>query len=245
MSSDEYLGARAAEQGRVDESGWLHTGDIGEIDAEGRLYYKGRKKEMIVTSEGLNVYPQDVERVLNSIPQVKDSAVVAARRGGEELVHAALILKEPSADPAGIVAEANRRLESHQRIQSWSVWPDEDFPRTPSTMKVKRGEVARRIAQGQTAEKSDGAEGILARLKGAAARPGEELAISSLERVELLSELENQYGVELDERRFAEISSVDELNALLRDAGEQAARVPSGRYCRAGRAATLCVRCGF
>jgi len=221
----EYLGARAAEQGRVDENGWLHTGDIGEIDAEGRLYYKGRKKEMIVTSEGLNVYPQDVERVLNSIPQVKDSAVVAARRGGEELVHAALILKESSADPAGIVAEANRRLESHQRIQSWSVWPDEDFPRTPSTMKVKRGEVARRIAHGQTAESSDAGGSILARLKGAGARPGEELAISSLERVELLSELENQYGVELDERRFAEVSSVDELNALLRDAGDQTARI--------------------
>lgn len=219
----EYLGTRAAEQGRVDESGWLHTGDIGEMDAEGRLYYKGRKKEMIVTSEGLNVYPQDVERVLNALPQVKDSAVVAARSGGEEVVHAALILKEPSADPAGIVAEANRRLESHQRIRSWSVWPDEDFPRTPSTMKVKRGEVARRIAPGQTAEKSAGDESILSRLKGAGARPGEELAISSLERVELLSELENQYGVEIDERRFAEISSVDELNALLRDAGGQAA----------------------
>jgi long-chain acyl-CoA synthetase len=92
-------------------------------------------------------------------------------------------------------------------------------------MKVKRGEVARRIAEGQTTEKSDGAEGILARLKGAGSQPGQELAISSLERVEMLSELENQYGVELDERRFAEISSVDELNALLRDAGEQTARV--------------------
>ena len=55
----------------------------------------------------------------------------------------ALILRDASANPASIVAEANRRLESHQRIQSWSVWPEEDFPRTASTMKVKRGEVAR------------------------------------------------------------------------------------------------------
>jgi long-chain acyl-CoA synthetase len=163
--------------------------------------------------------------VLNSIPQVKDSAVVASRRGGEELVHAALILKEPAANPAGIVGEANRRLESHQRIQSWSVWPDEDFPRTPSTMKVKRGEVARRIAPGETAEKADAAEGILARFRGAGSRPGQELAISSLERVELLSELENQYGVEIDERRFSEISSVDELNALVHNAGEQTATI--------------------
>ena len=90
----DYVGVRAGELERIDEQGWLHTGDIGTIDAEGRLYYKGRKKEMIVTSEGLNVYPQDVERILNSLPQVRDSAVVAARRGGEELVHAALILRD-------------------------------------------------------------------------------------------------------------------------------------------------------
>lgn len=220
----DYVGARAGEQGRIDEQGWLHTGDIGEIDSEGRLYYKGRKKEMIVTSEGLNVYPQDVEGVLNALPHVKDSAVVAARREGEEQVHAALILRDASADLAAIVAEANRRLESHQRIQTWSVWPEEDFPRTPSTMKVKRSEVARRIAQGQTAGKPGRAESILARLKGGAIAQGGDLGISSLERVELLSELENHYGVELDERRFAEISSIDELNALLHEAGEEPAR---------------------
>ena len=218
----DYVGARAGEQGRIDEQGWLHTGDIGEIDAEGRLYYKGRKKEMIVTSEGLNVYPQDVERVLGSLPEVKDSAVVAARRGGEERVHAALILRETAADPATVIEEANRRLESHQRIQSWSLWPDEDFPRTPSTMKVKRGEVAQRIAQGGKLEASPNAAGIMARLKGAGAQ--HDLSLSSLERVELLAEVENQYGVELDERRFAEISSVDQLSALLKDAGGGTAR---------------------
>src|SRR5678815_4988273 len=48
-----------------DSDGWLHTGDIGERDAQGRVFIKGRKKEMIVTPEGLNVFPEDVERVLN------------------------------------------------------------------------------------------------------------------------------------------------------------------------------------
>src|SRR5206468_6370957 len=47
------------------EGGWLHTGDLGEIDPEGRLYYRGRKKDMIVTPEGLNVHPEDVEGVLH------------------------------------------------------------------------------------------------------------------------------------------------------------------------------------
>lgn len=217
----DYVGARAEEQGRIDEQGWLHTGDIGEIDAEGRLYYKGRKKEMIVSSEGLNVYPQDVERVLNAIPQVKDSAVVAARSNGEEHVHAALILRDAAADPAAIIAEANRSLESHQRVQGWSLWPDEDFPRTPSTMKVKRGEVARRIAQGGAVPQAQRVGGILARLQSGDAH--RDLGLSSLERVELLAELESHYGVELDEKRFAEASSLDDLNALVHSASDQAA----------------------
>jgi long-chain acyl-CoA synthetase len=214
----DYVGVRAGEPERIDEQGWLHTGDIGTIDAEGRLYYKGRKKEMIVTSEGMNVYPQDVERVLNSLPQVKDSAVVAARRGGEEVVHAALILGDAGGDPAEIIAQANQKLESHQRVQSWSLWPDEDFPRTPSTMKVKRGEVARRIAGRDGPQQTRNAGGILGRLRSAGAQG--DLGLSSLERVELLAELEAQYGVELDERRFAEASSLDELNALVRNASE-------------------------
>ncbi len=218
----DYVGARADEQERIDREGWLHTGDIGEIDAEGRLYYKGRKKEMIVTSEGLNVYPQDVERVLNAIPQVKDSAVVAARRNGDELVHAALILRDAAADPAALIAAANRRLEAYQRVQSWSLWPEEDFPRTPSTMKVKRGEVSRRIAQPGALPPASHATGILARLQEGDAQ--RELGLSSLERVELLAELEGHYGVELDERRFAEVSSVAGLQALVHDAGEQTAR---------------------
>ncbi len=219
----DYVGARAAEPGRIDGEGWLHTGDIGEMDGEGRLYYRGRKKEMIVTSEGLNIYPQDVERVLNAIPEVKDSAVVAARSHGEEQVHAALILRDAAADPAAIVSEANRRLESHQRVQSWSLWPDEDFPRTPSTMKVKRGEVARLITQGGAVPPAQKPGGILARVQsGDALR---DLGLSSLERVELLAEIEDHYGVEVDERRFAEVSSLEELNALVRSAGE----LPAGQ----------------
>src|SRR5206468_6603970 len=71
---------------------------------------------------------------------------------------------------------------------------------------------------------SEGAESILARLKGGATTDAQDLGISSLERVELLSELESHYGVELDERRFAEISSIEELNALLHEASEEPAR---------------------
>ena len=101
------------------DDGWLHTGDAGEIDEQGRLYYKGRLKEMIVTSDGLNVYPSDVESVLNRLPEIKESVVVPVREDGEEKVHAVLIRRDPSADPGRLIGAANRELGSssaHPRL---------------------------------------------------------------------------------------------------------------------------------
>jgi long-chain acyl-CoA synthetase len=112
---------------------WLHTGDLGEIDSEGRLYYRGRKKDLIVTPEGLNVHPEDVERVLNALPEVRESAVI-----GNDHVHAVLILNDPHAGVDALIRRANERLEAHQRIRTWSLWPYDDFPRTASTLKIKR-----------------------------------------------------------------------------------------------------------
>ena len=176
------------------ESGdWLHTGDLGEIDSEGRLYYRGRKKDVIVTAEGLNVHPEDVETVLNGFPEVRDSVVV-----GPEHVHAVLLLKQPSTDVAALIRRANERLEAHQRIRDWSIWPGDDFPRTASTLKIKRHEVAQQLnTSNQKAAAIDLA------------------AMSSLERVELLSELESRYQVELDEDAFSKLQSTRELEEWL------------------------------
>ena len=175
---------------------WLHTGDLGEIDSEGHLYFRGRKKDLIVTPEGLNVYPDDVERVLNSFPEIRASAVV-----GTDHVHAVLILADTHTDGAAIIRIANEKLESHQRIRTWSIWPHDDFPRTPSTLKIKRQEIARDLA-GSTAR---------------AQPPEPDLgALSSLERVELLSTLEEQYQTELDEDAFSRLTSTAQLEEWLR-----------------------------
>ena len=98
------------------EDGWFRTGDIGEVDAQGRLFIRGRKKEMIVTPEGLNVFPEDVERAVAAVPGVRDVAVVGARQGSEERVHAVVVL-EPGAEADDVVREANTRLLDHQRIR--------------------------------------------------------------------------------------------------------------------------------
>ena len=119
----------------LDEGGWFHTGDIGELTPDGRLLIKGRKKEMIVTPQGLNVFPEDVERALLNQTGVKDVAVVGIRVEGEERVHAVLIL-EPGADERTIVRGANATLEDHQRVWSTSIWPDQALPRTEGTQKL-------------------------------------------------------------------------------------------------------------
>jgi long-chain acyl-CoA synthetase len=131
----------------VDADGWLHTGDIGERDAAGRVFIKGRKKEMIVTPEGLNVFPEDVERVLNAAPGVKDSAVVGVSQGSEERVHAVLLL-EPGVDAADIVRAANTQLQDHQKIRTSSVWAGGELPRTEGTRKLKRGQIRTWVLEG-------------------------------------------------------------------------------------------------
>src|SRR5581483_2501572 len=137
----------AEETARAFEDGWFHTGDIGEIGPEGELFIRGRKKEMIVTPEGLNVFPEDIERVLNRIPGVRDAAVVGITSGGQERPHAALVV-DPGVDPDDVVRRANAQLEEHQKIRRAVVWPDRELPRTEGTRKLKRTAIAEWIRTG-------------------------------------------------------------------------------------------------
>src|ERR1700691_1246609 len=73
----EAGGLRAADGGE-----WLRTGDVGELDAEGNLRFRGRKKNVIVTPAGLNIYPEDLEQALRQQANVKDCVVVAIERRG-------------------------------------------------------------------------------------------------------------------------------------------------------------------
>jgi long-chain acyl-CoA synthetase len=133
------------ETARAFEDGWFHTGDIGELKENGELAILGRKKEMIVTPEGLNVFPEDVEGVLKAQPGVRDAAVI-----GTDRVHAVLIL-EPGADAEEIARHANVRLADFQRVRSFSTWPYDEFPRTEGTGKLKRLEIAKGVPPAQAA----------------------------------------------------------------------------------------------
>src|SRR5439155_22686497 len=135
------------------ENGWYRTGDLGELDARGRLRLRGRKKNLIVLANGLNVYPEDIENALRSHPAVKDAVVIGLKRGRADIdVHAILVM-EDSARADEAVRAANHRLAAHQQIRGHTVWPDEDFPRT-LTMKARRPVIEARLRElgvGETA----------------------------------------------------------------------------------------------
>ena len=98
---------------------------------------KAGKKEVIVTPAGMNIYPEDLEAALRQQKEVRDCVVVGLERGGNAEPCAVLILSERSShgtDPAavqGIVDRANESLAEYQRMRTWFVWPDGDFPAAP------------------------------------------------------------------------------------------------------------------
>ena len=212
---------RTGDDDVLDAEGWLHTGDIGERDTEGRLFIKGRKKEMIVTPDGLNVFPEDVERTLNELPGVRESAVVGAAREGEERVHAVLVL-EPGIDVNAIVRDTNMRVQDHQRIRSVSIWPAATLPRTEGTRKLKRAAIREWVAAGEQPFETEGRgtiEALIARFAGGRDVSGatslDDLGLSSLERVELMVALEDRFQTRIDEARFSDARTVDELQQMV------------------------------
>jgi len=205
--------------------GWYGTGDIGELDADGNLYFKGRKKEVIVTSAGMNVYPEDLEAALRRQPGVKDCVVLAQPKGGNAEPQAVLIL-ESGTQPEEVIRGANQHLAEYQKIRSWFVWLDRDFPRT-STQKAKLTEIRDAVSTTGGPASSPLSE-LIARIKGQSAAVTSnanlesDLNLSSLDRVELLAALEEKYQVDLSETRFSAVNTVGDLERALQ--GEMPSR---------------------
>jgi long-chain acyl-CoA synthetase len=211
------------------EEGWFRTGDLGALDAEGNLYFKGRSKNVIVTPAGLKIYPEDLEQALRKQPQVRDCVVVGVAKGGNAEACAVLLMRNGDSGSTA-VANANQTLADFQKIRQWFVWPDDDFPRT-STQKPKL-EVIRRAAEAKLNGTSTGAAAASASsgnlqqlIQGIAGKPVElkpgahlenDLNLSSLERVELMAALENRYQVDLSDREFSKVNTVADLENLLK-----------------------------
>ncbi len=244
-------------QSRMTENeGWLGTGDLGELDAEGNLRFRGRKKNIIVTPAGLNVYPEDLESALRRQPDIRDAVVIPLETDANAEPLAILLLHpsqprvipreeptqfvgsesrdrghiatssppseqatvDPSLDVArAAVDAANSSLAEYQRIRRWVVWRDPDFPRTP-TGKPRLVVLASRAAD-LLSPARDSVIPSQARdlLSSPTPLPSTDslASMSSLDRVELLSTLEQRYNVELNETQFADAKSTADLQRLI------------------------------
>lgn len=218
-----------------DAEGWFLTGDIGALDQDGFLFIKGRKKYMIKGPGAQNVYPEDIECELNKIVGVKDSCVLGLDRPGGQLdIHAVLLPDASMPETArmtDIIAAANQRLASYQRITSWSLWPHDDFPRS-ATHKVKREPVLAQLlthAAGAATAVPGGEKTALMRLLAsltgqplarinAATQPVAELNLDSLLRIELVTRIEETFGVIVDETEITHSTTVAQLEAMIRAA---------------------------
>jgi long-chain acyl-CoA synthetase len=232
--------------------GWLRTGDLGELDSENNLRFRGRKKSVIVTPAGLNVYPEDIETALRKQPAVRDAVVIPLDRNGNAEPFAALLLRKEEEAAARLAIEAaNNSLAEYQRIRRWIIWPEPDFPRTP-TGKPKLAAIAALATElsgspqyqepaalaaadrgGRlSSESTDSVSNIVASLArhDGSQNLERDLNLSSLDRVELISALEQRYQTELSETAFANAKTVGDVQRLLQNPGTRRTEYPYPRW---------------
>jgi long-chain acyl-CoA synthetase len=243
------------------QDGWFYTGDLGYFDSHSNLFLTGRKKEIIVLSNGKNIYPEEVETHYLKSPYIKELAVIGlegkSSEGGDRL-HAVVVPNFDVLRQKKIVNTKevirfdieglSQQIASTKRIGNYEIW-QEDLPRT-TTRKIKRFEVEKRVKanagkktadnselpaeQPLTAEDSEWLDrpevkralNIVREVAHTALptlRPSLnlelDLGLDSMQRVELLSQIEQQLGGNVEESQLAGIYTVRDLvNAVLQSA---------------------------
>jgi long-chain acyl-CoA synthetase len=220
-----YYQNEQASRDAFTEDGWFRTGDLGEIGPDGWLVIKGREKEMIVTGSGINVYPDELEAVLNKIAGVKESCVIGVDRGGGEEVHAVLLLDGSGKAPEEIVSQANSQLDSLHQITSHSLWNEPEFPKT-TTLKIKKFAVKEELKKvtegGAAAVSKDSLLNLLARVTGTGAAEiredsllVDELGLTSIDRLELVNALEQEYRLDIEDSQIGPQTRVSDLRQMI------------------------------
>jgi long-chain acyl-CoA synthetase len=261
--------------------GWFYTGDLGFFDDGGNLFLTGRKKEVIVLSNGKNIYPEEVEAHYLKSPYIKELAVMGLEgkpgEGGDRL-HAVIVpnfdvLRQKKIVNAKEVIRydiesLSQQIASTKRIASYEIW-QEDLPRT-TTRKIKRFEVEKRVKANQARKVNDDSElpaerpltddetawldqpdvqralkivREAARTAPTTLRPTHnlelDLGLDSMQRVELLSQIEEQLGGNVEESQLAEIYTVRDLVDAVLQSAAGGAGGPATRTTFAGWKAIL------
>lgn len=141
---DGYYKNEEATTAAIDSDGWLHTGDLGLIDEDGFIFIKGRRKSMILSSSGQNIYPEELEAKINNLPYIQESLVIDKNGKLVALVYADFEkIDADNISEAQIedIMEQNRKvinqmLPAYSFISKFELYPEE-FEKTP-TKKIKR-----------------------------------------------------------------------------------------------------------
>jgi long-chain acyl-CoA synthetase len=217
---------------RPDE--WLATGDLAKLDADGDLLFLGRKSEVIVTANGLNIHPEDLEAAIELQPGVGACAVVPVQTpSGTE--PCAVLAMRGSGDQAGPAIEhANAKLAEFQRLRRWVLWPEPDLPRT-SSGKVRRKAVSEwldHLQAASTGNHSNGAAAfgassdwlltLIAQISGETPpgvgddlRLNDDLHLDSLGRVQLAAAIEDRLGISAENGLLDQVQTLGELRHMI------------------------------
>jgi long-chain acyl-CoA synthetase len=249
-----YFNNREATEA-VLQNRWLYTGDLGRLDEDGNLYLVGRSKDIIVDTNGKNVYPDEIEELYSDSPFVKELSVVGLPDGIGEKV-AAMVVPDYDHDIALPRDEARRRVEEHFKDVSSALpffkrvkvlhFTDDELPRT-ATRKVKRREVVRmmqaveqgqrRLTAGEEREER-GADWLIGIVASVANRPRSEVSLDtrlgelgfdSLMFVELATAIENAGGALKSPDTLNQVQDVRELVSVVESKRAEARREDASR----------------
>lgn len=229
------------------DQGWLRTGDLGYLDRQNRLYITGRAKEVIVTSSGKNIYPEEIEAHYIKASSIGELCVLAHARRGEPAAERLHAIVRPDFDELKRRKILNSRelvrweiedlsagLPHHKRILSYTIITD-PLPRT-TTRKLKRLEIERRFLAGEYDQVVDPPQErlpddeawladshvaeVLDLIRAATPEPQAvraaanlelDLGLDSMERVELLTEVETCFGVRIEDEVAQRLYTVHDL----------------------------------
>jgi long-chain acyl-CoA synthetase len=208
--------------------GFFKTGDIGRLDADGYLFLQGRKKYMILGPGGQNVFPEDIEAALNLQPEITDSCVLGIEGDrGTVTIHAVLLLKDKTLNAQLLINRVNDQLASYQCITDWTVWQEDDFPRS-TTKKIKRDVVLQALKKQDLKQTAGPAVQttrlmrLIAQVAGVAASTlhqnlllVHDLKFDSLLRVELVTAIEETLHVTIDESAIVATTTIKDLELQL------------------------------
>ncbi len=218
---------------------WLSTGDMVATQPTGELRFLGRASEVIVTANGINLHPEDLEAAIEQDPSVRACAVVPLQTPSGPEPCAVLAMRANLSQAAIVIHNANTRLAEPQRLRRWVLWPGPDLPRT-STGKVRRRAVADWLTQTHNPTAPDAQPAstdwllqLITQLTGEpiasptdASRITEDLHLDSLALVQLASAIEERTGTTTSNPDFDTLQTLGQLRHWL-TRGSEPSPLPS------------------